>query len=294
MPHILKNNFLEVLIDDPLENYNSARFDWTGKITQVLYQGIPFTTSEIVHGNKDNGYGKGLYNEFGIKTALGFKEAEVGEWFHKIGIGLLKKGSKKYKFSNNYEIKPAKFQVTVEEDKISINCISDSLNGFSYLLKKVISLKEDCLEISYFLENTGSKIIETDEYAHNFLSINNSPIQTDYVLSFPFQLKPEVFGKTVNKEGKIDFIQNKVIFNDHPKEPFFFNRLSGKNPIQAEWELIHLNHKVGVREVVNFKAKKVTIWGSSHVISPELYHSLHIKPSENAHWKRSYFFFQIP
>jgi hypothetical protein len=35
--------------------------------------------------------GKGFYNEFGMDTALGFEEAAIGGWFHKIGVGLLKK-----------------------------------------------------------------------------------------------------------------------------------------------------------------------------------------------------------
>lgn len=47
---------------------------------------------------------KGLYNEFGIENALGFEETEIGDWFHKIGVGLLKKDSNTYSLNNEYEI----------------------------------------------------------------------------------------------------------------------------------------------------------------------------------------------
>ena len=34
---------------------------------------------------------KDFINEFGIDTALGFDETDIGGWFHKIGIGFIKK-----------------------------------------------------------------------------------------------------------------------------------------------------------------------------------------------------------
>ena len=41
--------------------------------------------------NNENNFGKGFTTEFGIDNALGFYEAKKGEWFHKIGVGVLKK-----------------------------------------------------------------------------------------------------------------------------------------------------------------------------------------------------------
>ena len=292
MPYILKNNNLEVYIDDPSENYQSSRFDWTGKVTHVKYNGIPFTTSEKINEVQNEQLGKGFYNEFGIKTALGFKETKIGNWFHKIGIGLLKKESKKYKFSKHFEIQPAKFRTIKEGSKVVIICTSETVNGYSYILQKEFTLKEDSLEISYRLENTGSKIIETDEYVHNFISINHTPIQSDYCLNFPFTLHPEVFGKIVNKEAKVDIKKNQICFINNPKEQFFFSRLAGKKCLSATWEIIDQAQKIGVREVVSFDAYKINVWGWSHVVSPELYHQIILHPSEKTHWTRSYQFFQ--
>ena len=98
MAHILKNNHLELHIDAPTENYSCTRFDWTGKISQLKFQNIPLTTIENTDLINTACFGKGFYNEFGIDTPLGFHETAIGGWFHKIGIGLLKKENEQYLF----------------------------------------------------------------------------------------------------------------------------------------------------------------------------------------------------
>jgi len=96
MTHILKSNNLKVAIDFPLENYKGSRFDWSGKISSIRFENLPLTTIEDT-GSKDVDFlGKGLYNEFGITSPIGFEETPVGGWFHKIGVGLLKKEHKDY------------------------------------------------------------------------------------------------------------------------------------------------------------------------------------------------------
>lgn len=46
MPHILKNKNIEIHIDLPTENYSSSRFDWTGKIVNVMFQNIQLASVE--------------------------------------------------------------------------------------------------------------------------------------------------------------------------------------------------------------------------------------------------------
>ena len=136
MTHVLKNNNLEIQIDLPLTNYNFSRFDWTGKIVSVKYKDIYISRAEKLNDEDDTKSGKGFYNEFGINAAIGYDETNEGEWFHKIGVGLLKKVGGEYLFSNMYEIQPAGFNVTAEPYKITISCKSEIVNGYSYELKK--------------------------------------------------------------------------------------------------------------------------------------------------------------
>jgi len=293
MAHILKNKNLEIQIDFPLENYNFSRFDWTGKIVEVKFQNIQLSGVERTDCQNENHFGQGFYNEFGIDTALGFEETDIGGWFHKIGVGLLKKEDNQYLFSKTYEIEPAEFKVITEADRILICCKSEAINGYSYLLRKEIILHKSSFTIRYYLQNTGEKDIITNEYVHNFTAINNDLIGDNYILKFPFQLKPELFEETVNPEQKVDIWQNEIKFNGTPKEQFFFSNLTGSEHIDAEWELINLESKIGIRETGSFQTNKLNLWGWKHVISPELFFHIFIKPGQSIEWSRNYNVYKV-
>lgn len=293
MAHILKNKNLEIQIDLPLENYNFSRFDWTGKIVDVKFQNIPLASVERTDNTNENYFGKGFYNEFGIDTPLGFNEIEIGGWFHKIGVGLIKKEDSQYLFSKNYEIKPAEFKIIPESNRILISCKSDSISGYSYILKKEIELYENGFIIKYFLQNTGEKDIKTNEYVHNFIAINNDLIGKNYILKFPFSLKPKLFVETINPELKVVIGQNEVNFKGSPKEQFFFSNLTGTTICDAQWELMHLESNIGISETGNFQTNQVNLWGWKHVISPELFFNICIKPGQSAQWSRNYMVYKV-
>jgi hypothetical protein len=293
MAHVLKNKNLEIQIDLPSENYNFSRFDWTGKIVDVKFQNIQLSSVERIDCQNANCFGKGFYNEFGIDTALGFDETDIGGWFHKIGVGLLKKDEPQYLFSKTYEIKPAEFKIISDANRILISCKSKAINGYSYFLRKEIELYESSFTIKYYLQNTGEKDIITNEYVHNFTAINNDLIGSNYTLNFPFQLKPELFEETVNPELKVDIGQNEIKFNGTPKDPFFFSNLTGGENVDAEWELINLESKIGIRETGSFQTNKVNLWGWKHVISPELFFHIFIKPGQSTEWSRNYNVYKV-
>lgn len=293
MTHILKNENLEIHVDEPKENYNFSRFDWTGKIVKVKFQNIQVSTVESTDSDNENFFGKGFYNEFGIDTALGFDDTEIDGWFHKIGVGLLKKEDNEYLFSRNYQIKPATFEINKESNKIVIICTSQSVNGYAYVLKKEIELHANTFTITYNLHNTGEKEIITDEYVHNFTAIDKEDIGPNYVLYFPFPLKPERFEETVNPEKKVDIGQNKITFNRLVVEQFFFSNLSGGEHVNAKWELLNLKSKIGISETASFQTDKVNLWGWKHVISPELFFNISVKPGQSVDWKRTYQVFKV-
>ena len=288
MPHILKNKNLEVHIDTPFENYKFSRFDWTGKIVKVKFQNIQLSSVERTNCENEHLFGKGFYNEFGIDTALGFDETDIGGWFHKIGVGLLKKDNTQYLFSENYEIKPADFKIISEPNRLLISCRSEAVNGYAYLLKKEIELHDSSFTIKYYLQNTGDKDIITNEYVHNFMAINNDLIGSNYQLKFPFLIKPELFGESVNPELNVIIGPNDIKFNNQPNEQFFFSNLAGSANVNAEWELTNLESNIGISETGSFQTNKVNLWGWKHVISPELFFKIFIKPGESSEWSRNY------
>jgi hypothetical protein len=293
MTHIIKNNTLEVAIDTPLENYKGSRFDWSGKISSIKFENLPLTTIEDTSSKDVNFLGKGLYNEFGITSPVGYNETPMGGWFHKIGIGLLKKEHKDYLFHRNHLIKPARFDIAYEDQKIIIICKSELVNGFSYILKKEISIFENSFTINYFLHNTGEKKIITDEYVHNFMAINNALIGKDYTLKFPFQIDSTLFDETVNSENKVEIGSDTVTFREAPKKQFFFSNLTGGKDLEAGWTLINLKANLGIKEKGNFKTDKINLWGWRHVISPELFFKISVDPKKTIEWSRKFEVFKI-
>ncbi len=289
MPHVLKNDKLEVRIDLPGENYSLPRFDQTGKIGSVKFNGVQVSGIERTDTQTTDKIGMGFYNEFGIETAVGFDETKMGDWFHKIGVGLLKKEEREYFFHKDHPIKPAQFSWDSSKSKsLKMRCVGGLVNGFAYELQKEIKLLKDGFLISNKLKNTGSKQIQTDEYNHNFLAVDNELMGADYVLKFPFELKPRGFGEIVNSEQKVVIGRQDLTFSSTPNEQFFFSNLTGDKSVEATWELFNLNRKIGIRETGNFKTNKINLWGWSHVISPELFYSISILPGQTALWSRQY------
>jgi hypothetical protein len=288
MPHILKNENIELHIDSPLEGYKSSRFDWTGKITTLKFQNTLISSLENPNSEHKDLLGKGFYNEFGIDHALGYEDTEIGGWFHKIGVGLLKKIDHKYKCTKVYEVKPAQFTLTREDHKVLIRCQSETSNGYAYILDKHIELQENGFTITYNLENTGEKSIITDEYVHNFMAINNDAIGPNYELNFPFSIKPDLFEETVNPEQKVLIGEKDLKFKDTIEKEYFFSNLSGNNYENASWELKNSKSTITISETGSFKTNKVNIWGQKHVISPELFVAININPGKSTKWSRHY------
>ncbi|MDB4181634.1 hypothetical protein N9737_02795 [Polaribacter sp.] len=288
MSQLLKKNHVEIQMDLPSENYCLSRFDWTGKITALQYKGLFITGSENHQGDPENILGKGFYNEFGIETPLGFTETPIGGWFHKIGVGLLKKEEAVYQPGKKYQIKPATFKVTQGAHRIFIRCTSESINGYSYVLEKNIVLLENGFRIDYKLQNTGTKKIITDEYVHNFMAIDKDPIGNNYCLQFPFQLKPAQFIETVNPEKKVLLGATKITFKEAINETFFFSNLSGAKTATAQWELENRKNKLRIRETGNFETNKVNLWGTKQVISPELFFTIDLATNTSVAWSRKF------
>jgi len=215
----------------------------------------------------------------------------VGDWFPKIGIGLLKKMEGEYSFQQAYEIKPCKFDNQLQSDRVIIICTSPAHNGYAYRLTKEISLTENGFVIRYQLDNTGEKAIITDEYNHNFLSIGQQLLSKDDVLRFSFPMNTDQFDAHVDPEQLIQWHSHGFSFQKTPSEPIFFSNVSGGKAVEARWELFNQKEGLGLREIGNFPTQKINIWGCEHVISPELFFAISLRPGQSIEWSRRYEYF---
>jgi hypothetical protein len=286
--HLLRNDRLEITIDPPGQGYTRSRFDWTGQIRTVRFAGRSVTGVELPDGAPDTPCGRGFYNEFGIDSPLGFAEAPVGGWFHKIGIGRLRKTAEPYAFHRAYEIDPADFTVAAAPDRVRITCRAPRAQGLAYVLDKEISLLPSGFRIAYHLENTGDRPIVTNEYVHNFLALDHAPIGSDYVLSFPFAPDPAHCTERVDPEDLVRFAGREIRFARTPREPFFFSNLSNDTPVAARWTLAHRTNGLYLSETGDFTTPAINLWGMGHVVSPELFIPLRVAPGQGVRWMRTY------
>ena len=96
------------------------------------------------------------------------------------------------------------------------------------------------LVISHSLKNTGTKAINTQQYNHNFFSIDNDYIGDNYQLNLFFPAKyetvhPEQFREKMNFEPYAVLRDNKIIImKDIDVEGGIFTIFSGFNDSVSE------------------------------------------------------------
>ncbi len=293
MPHILKNKYLKITLEKPGENYNACRFDWTGQINQVeLIDKFLFCTTEKSNTKSPNLYGKGLYNEFGINRPVGYDDCPDYDYFHKIGVGLIKKEKEEtYNFFKNYTFKPATFKLSqISDTDITITTISSNYRGYAYQLIKNYKLLEKELIISYTLLNSGTKMIQTEEYTHNFIAFNYQKIDQHYQLLLKQPLNVKNIKEVVNPDNCIKINKNTINWAQTTSAEFYLSNLNENGIPNTGWKLFHSQLQVSISEEVNFIPFKFCIWGNSHVVSPELFIDIKLLPGETLQWQRKYKF----
>jgi hypothetical protein len=290
--HTLKESFkigssrLSVEIAHPGGIYRGSRFDWTGFITQVTLDGLhTFCVPEQYEPGKGSG-GIGLCNEFGIDTPVGYEEAKPGDRFPKIGIGLLtRKSEAPYNFFEPYAVDPYPFTVSYDGESAKFIAQPVDCRGYAVRLTKIVCVRDNHITIDYKLENTGSKTIVTNEYCHNFAGIDRHVMGKDYCLSFPYKIR-------VNRTaGSFTSHDDRILWEETPDRDFYgiIEREPGNEPYQ--WQLLHVPSGVGMREISRLPVSKFAVWGSTHVVSPELFVKIVLKPGELQTWTREYEFF---
>lgn len=274
--------------------YDGSRFDWTGFIRQVtLKQGShTFCAYESLIPGKGTG-GVGLCNEFGINAPIGYQETAVGDRFHKIGVGLLtREDSGDYNFFNRYLVQPFPVQTFVEPDHVRFISEAVQCNGYAFRLEKTILVGDASLTISYNLHNTGSKTITTNEYVHNFLAIDGLAIGPEYVLRLPVSVAPQWHFSDSPEETPM--YKNREIRWTRLVDKVFYGRFTGfdDQDVPFYWELIHSKAGAGVREKGSARGAALALWGEQHVVSPEVFVNICVKPGDAQTWTRTYDFFE--
>lgn len=290
----LKKGDLVLKLEKAGERYKGSRFDWNGLVSSIQFQGIQLLGQEKPFFQRNARiFGRGLHNEFGIIRPLGYDECSSGEWFPKIGVGWLKRDENPYFFFTQYPVEPvATVCNKIDETRAVFTSDSGVRNGWGWHYTKEIEVEGASFTIRYSLENTGTKIIETDEYVHNFMCIHNKKIGANYVLEFPFDLDTSRCLEIVDPENLLSVTGKSVRLKETASKQFYLGGLSQglteKDGLAAQWTLKEKTSGISVSETGSFTPSGVHLWGWTKVISPEVFFSFRIEPGNVMTWERVY------
>ena len=296
MAIILENSLLRLTIEEPGRVYKNSRFDWTGNISQILFENkFSFCSAEKTGDFYGERHGQGLYNEFGIAKPVGYDDCAVGAKFPKIGVGLLTKMSNEpYDFLKAYDIDPFAIQIETGKKWARFTVYPKDCRGYSTKLIKKIELSGNSFTLDYEMANTGTQRIQTNEYCHNFIAINRFNIDEHYSLRVPCEIiKPTSMIEAVNPENAVVLGTNSLSFNFTPERDFFYSPLTKFHSECGEWEITHDLIGVGMKENTDFIPELMNLWGSKHVISPELFIEIDLEPGQKLKWRRHYRFYYL-
>jgi hypothetical protein len=274
--------------------YRGARFDWSGVVANLEYKDHTYfgqwfskyspTQHDAIMGPVEDFY------------PIGYDEAKAGESFVKIGIGaLIKPEEPRYTFTNPYHIVDhGKWKMKAKKNQVEFVHKLEQ-NGYAYEYQKTLQLVKDKpqMVLSHSLRNTGSNIIETNVYNHNFFVIDGQPTGPDFNVQFTFNITGEPIGRV--KVGELQ--QNQIMFTKElaKNEHLHYPTLSGFGNSAKDYDIRVENKKTGaaVRITSDQPLSKLVFWSAATTVCPEPYIHVSVKPGEVFRWKIFYEFYTI-
>ncbi|HEV2425789.1 MAG TPA: hypothetical protein VGZ29_13255 [Terriglobia bacterium] len=305
---------LQVYLPDAKRGfYRGTRFDWSGAIGSLEYQGHRYygpwfsSVDPKVHDYRDTGNqiiaspcsgDSGPVDEFQTNgTALGFDEAGVGGTFIKIGVGVLRKDAAHYDYVKQYEIvNPGRWTVKTNRDSIEFTQeLSDASSGYAYVYRKVIRLVEGKPEmvLEHHLKNTGRRTIHSDVYNHNFLVLDHQTPGPDFLITVPFQIRsPNPPGSALARIRGNEVVYSKILRSGDVMETLLegFGDAARDNEIRIE------NRKVraGLTIKGDHPLSKLNLWSIRTVLAAEPFITMTIDPGSEFSWKTTYDYYTLP
>ena len=289
-------------LPDPEKGYyRASRFDWSGVTPSLEYKGHNYfdVWNPLPYNPKLNDAIMGPVQEF--RLPLGYDDVQVGETFIKIGVGGLKKiPEKSYRFGFTYEIvNPGKWSIKKKKDEVHFTHELIDSSGYSYLYTKTVRLEKGrpVMVLQHSLKNTGTKLIATSVYNHNFFVIDKEPTGPNMKMSVPFNIKVEDKGNgSLRGFGTIAEVQgNSIVYKRelNSNENVFSSGLEGFRNVPEDYNIVIENLKTGAGVKITSDAvmEKMVYWACSTTACPEPYIQLSVAPGKEIKWKYVYEFF---
>ena len=274
--------------------YRGSRFDWSGVIPELSYQGHTYFDQWFKEYNPT--LHDAIMGPVEAFSPIGYEEASPGDPFLIVGIGMVSRmDTLPLHFTKPYPLLNGGTWTTKQQENQVTFVQQLDHDGYGYEYTKTVQLTAGKPEMILFhrLKNTGTKVIETDVYNHNFFVIDEQPTGPDFTITFPFQLQGEAVGKVAEVgrlEGNI-LHYNRVIAEN---ESFIYNPLLGHSDQISDYDIHIENHRTGagVRIIGDHPLSKLVCWSTHKTLCPEPYIKLMIPPGETTEWTLSYVFYE--
>jgi hypothetical protein len=297
---VLSNDIIDAVIylPDPEHGYyRSTRFDWAGVIPCLSYKGHTYFGAWSPNHNPLVADSiAGPVEEFRSQDgSLGYGEAKAGGLFVKPGVGVLRRiDDSPYKYQFVYPIiDTGKWTVHAKRTEISFTQHLRSTVGYDYVYTKSLQLEKNqpIMVMQHRMKNTGTKVIDTDVYEHDFFMLDNAPTGPGMVVHFAFEPKAtrplqhggEIVGKDLIYHEELDATGRGAVTS-------FLTGFSN-SPSDYDFTLENRNTGVGVEQSGDSPMSNFNFWSVRTTIAPEAYVHLHILPGQTQSWTIRYRFF---
>lgn len=277
--------------------YRATRFDWSGVVGCLSYQGHSYFGVWFPHYDPYlNDAITGPVEDFRSadgESAPGYNEAKPGGPFVKLGVGVLRRvDDKPFNFATTYPmIDPGQWAVRAGPASVSFQQTLKSPIGIAYVYKKTLKLEahQPVLLIEHELKNTGTETIDTQVYNHDFFVLDNDPTGPGMVVRFPFQ--PQA-GKPLTNGARIEG-KELVFGRELETGEFVYTWLSGFSKAPADFDFTVENRRTGagVEETGDRPLARIVFWSIRTTICPEGYVHIRVAPGQTARWTIRYRFF---
>jgi hypothetical protein len=277
--------------------YRATRFDWSGQIPSLEYKGHTYfgVWNPAPYDPKLHDAITGPVEEFLTDgMGLGYADAKPGGTFIKLGVGVIRKPDEpKFQQFKTYEIvDPGKWIVKKKADSIAFTqIVKDPASGYAWEYTKTVRLVkgQPRMVLEHRLKNTGTKVIASDVYEHNFYMLDKQPTGPDVVVKFPFEVHAAGdFHGLAETRGK-DLVYLKELVDRQSAQ----SELTGFSSDPKDYNISEENLKTGagVRQTSDRPLVRINYWSIRTTACPEAYIRMHIEPGKEFTWRIAYDFY---
>lgn len=288
----------KIYLPDPVNGYyRGTRFDWSGAISSLTYQGHEyFGEWQKSDDPYKNDRITGPVEEYRTNDrGLGSDEtAPSGGRVLRIGIGVCERPRESQgRSTNSYKVIDAGKWTTTRGPNWIEFTHEAGIGAYAYRYTKRLTLtpRSPELVIDHTLHNTGKNSIATSVYNHNFFVIDGQSTGPDFVVRFPFDLKPDRDLKGYAAVRGRELVYLKEI----PEGDYIISLFSGygSTPEHHRFAIENRKTKAGVRMATDKPLSKLQLWSPSTTICPEPFIDLNLEPGQADRWSIRYEFYGI-